>query len=363
VAEGEAGNARAMWWARLSSPARALALFWAVVLMGFAALVVVLALLGAPPRYEAVHAGAAPPATEMAAIPSSRPAPAATSVMSAPGVPPAADPALLEAAQDFPGHDLPRIGPDGRKPMQVYAGAADRGEKRPRVGLVLGGIGLSAADSTAAIEQLPAAVTLAFSPYAQNPMGLAQAARARGHEILISLPLEPQGYPLNDEGPETLLTGAAPADNARRLEWALSRLTGYAGATGALDGLHGERFAGEKMLFEGLQHDLAARGLFYIDPRPGAAPPEFAPGRAVDLVVDAPPGEAAIAAALEALSRRALEHGTALGLADLPRPVTVSRIAIWAGSLTEQGLALVPASALVAAMGSPAMGSPAMGSQ
>lgn len=357
MAEGEASSARHAWWARLSPPARALALFWAVVLGGVAALVVVLALLGAPPRHEAIHAGAAPPATEMAAVPSSRAAPAATPVMPAPGVPPAADPALLEAAQDFPGQDLPRIGPDGRKPMQVYAGAAGRGEKRPRVGLVLGGIGLSAADSTAAIEQLPAAVTLAFSPYAQNPVGLAQAARAHGHEILISLPLEPQGYPLNDEGPETLLTGAAPADNARRLEWALSRLTGYAGATGALDGLHGERFAGEKMLFEGLQHDLAARGLFYIDPRPGAAPPEFVPGRAVDLVVDAPPGEAAIAAALEALSRRALEHGTALGLADLPRPVTVSRIAIWAGSLTEQGLALVPASALVAAPGSPAMGS------
>lgn len=334
-------------WARLSWAARALALFWVLVLGATGGLVLVLAVLGPPPK--PIH-GSARGAPKMVAA--AHPAAVPAAPAPAPDAPPTlVDPALLAPAGNFPGRDLPRIAPDGRQPMQVYAGHADPAEKRPRVGLVLAGIGLSAVDSTDAIAQLPAAVTLAFSPYAQNSGIFARAARARGHEILLSLPLEPQGYPLNDEGPETLLTGAPVPDNARRLEWALSRMTGYAGTTGALDGLHGERFAAEKSLFENLQRELAARGLFYIDPRPGAAPPQFVSGRVIDLVIDSPPSEAAITAALAALTRRALERGSALGLADLPRPVTVSRIAIWASGLAEQGLALVPASALITAIG------------
>ena len=73
---------------------------------------------------------------------------------------------------------------------------------------------------------------------------LLQDARAHGHEYLASVPMEPQGYPLNDPGPRALLTGADPATNEHNLEWALIRVPGAVGATGALDGMRGERLAG-----------------------------------------------------------------------------------------------------------------------
>jgi polysaccharide deacetylase 2 family uncharacterized protein YibQ len=332
--------------ARLSWPALALVVFWAVVLGAVSVAVIVLALLGAPPA--PVAGGAATPSRAGAVPAGDNPAAATRARESGPGVAIAApDAALTEPAPDYPGAVLPRIGPGGVAPRTLYAGGSDPKDRRPRLGLVLGGIGLSLAESRAAIDDLPAAVTLAFSPYAADPAPLLAAARARGHEILLSLPLEPQNYPLNDAGPETLLTGAPAAENERRLEWVLSRITGYAGTIGTLDGLHGERFAAQTVNFTLLQRDLAQRGLFYIDPRPGAPQPSEIPGRAIDLVVDAPPSEAAISAALDQLAERALAHGSALGLADLPRPVTVARIAAWAGTLASHGLALVPASALI----------------
>ena len=62
-------------------------------------------------------------------------------------------------------------------PMQVYAAGFDSSTRRPRVGLLLAGVGLNQADSEAAIRSLPGGVTLAISPYAQNAAKLLSAAR------------------------------------------------------------------------------------------------------------------------------------------------------------------------------------------
>lgn len=173
-----------------------------------------------------------------------------------------------------------------------------------------------------------------------------EAARSRGHEVLASLPMEANGYPLNDAGPRSLLTGAAPAVNRENLEWALSRLQGYVGVTGASDGLRGERFAAQSSSFDLILDEVARRGLLYIDPRPGAPPPRIA-GRSVDLVVDDPSTRAEIEGKLAALERVAREHGSALGLAGPLRPVTVQRIAAWARDIEGRGFELVPVSALI----------------
>ena len=53
-------------------------------------------------------------------------------------------------------------------PMQVYAAGFDSSSRRPRVGVLLAGIGLNQADSEAAIRLLPGGVTLAVSPYART---------------------------------------------------------------------------------------------------------------------------------------------------------------------------------------------------
>ncbi len=260
----------------------------------------------------------------------------------------APDPALLEPADFAASALLPRIGANGRLPMRVYAAHVTNPVNAPRIAILLAGIGLSETDSADAIEHLPAAVSLAVSPYASHAEPLLATARAHGHEFLISIPMEPQGYPLNDEGPEALLTSAPPALNMRRLEWTLSRIAGYAGATGALDGMRGERFAASHVMLGQVEDVLAHRGLFYIDPRAGR-PLRRVAGRGVDIIIDEPGVRPEIEAKLAALERLAHDHGSALGLAGLPRPVTVERLAAWAATLAARGFALVPVSALVTA--------------
>ncbi|HUC19744.1 MAG TPA: divergent polysaccharide deacetylase family protein [Acetobacteraceae bacterium] len=319
---------------------RALGRFWVVVIILLGGGAALLQWLGPPARPTPpphVAAGAAP--ARQARIAATLPPRTA-----GPIAPP--DPLLLEPAPGAPRAMLPRIGPDGATPMQVYARAFDAGDPRPRIGLVVAGIGESVEESEAAIA-LPGPVTLAFSPYTVDPSKLLAEARGKGHEILISLPLEPEGYPLNNPGDEALLVNAPPEQNLARLDWTLSRIEGYVGATGAMDGMYGERFAAVPSLLDGLERQLAGRGLLYIDPRAGQPDPAWVTGRTADLVVDVPPVGPAISANLGKLETIAQKRGSALGVVGWPGPTTIGIVASWAGTLGAKGLVLVPVTALV----------------
>jgi uncharacterized protein len=258
----------------------------------------------------------------------------------------APDNSLLESAPGFPGSLLPRIAADGRVPMRVYARPFNPADPRPRVAIIFAGAGMSASETRQAIDTLPGAVTLAFSPYGSDLAPLLQDAREHGHEYLVSIPMEPQGYPLNDPGPRALLTGADPATNEHNLEWSLLRVPGAVGATGALDGMRGERLAATQDPYAMVQVTLSSRGMLYVDPRPGSSRPAHVAGRSVDMVVDDPPNRQDIDDHLAALEKLAREKGSALGLAGPLRPVTVDQITAWASGLEARGVVLVPASAL-----------------
>jgi polysaccharide deacetylase 2 family uncharacterized protein YibQ len=349
---------------RLLAGWRGLGLSWAALLLVAGSGAAVLQLMG-PPQHpaqasEAPRSPVAQPATvqvpgQLPAAPASHEAaaaqhsPAAQTVEETPANwanPTIAEPqaALLEPAPDITGAQLPRIAPDGRRSMTVYARPFNPADKRPRLAMVVVGFGLSAADSKSALEALPPAVTIGISPYVHDRTGLPSDARAHGHEFLLTLPMESQGYPLNDSGPRALLTGAEPADNARNLEWVLSRIQGEVGVTGASDGLRGERFAASPTNWRVVRQELADRGLLYVDPRPGA---EAGAGSVtVSAVVDEPPDQDAIDAKLAKLEQRARDTGVAIGLAGTLRPVTIERIASWARGLDGRGIDLVPVSAL-----------------
>lgn len=298
----------------------------------------------------------APAASAMTAPPSAPPAapePPPLSVAAQPEAPARApsrliaapDPALLEESRHGA---LPRVGPDGRTAIRAYGREFDRRDTRPRVGIIVADIGLNATHTEEAIRRLPPAVALAISPYAARPGQTAERARERGMETLISLPMEPAGYPLNNPGDRALLTGQGMAENLDTLSWVLGRAQGYVGAIGAVGGMRGERFAAMPEAIGTVQDALRARGLLYVDPRPGAPAPARAWGRGVDVLLDEPAGTRGEIdrrlAELEALAR---ERGAALGLAGAATPVVVERIAAWAAGLESRGLVMAPVSAMI----------------
>ena len=138
------------------------------------------------------------------------------------------DPRLLEKSR----YGMIPVVADGLKPFTVYAAEADRAKaaKMPVVAIVIGGLGVGAAKTTDAIMKLPAAVTLAFTPYGSDPGKLAERARAQRHEILLQIPMEPFDYPDNDPGPQTLL------DHARRPSRISTGCTGTSAASRAMPG-------------------------------------------------------------------------------------------------------------------------------
>ena len=306
-----------------------------------------------PPQPPAASTDVVPPAQPVAPPTAPDPPPLAkamireavihTAVQPGRAIPPA-DPALMEAGAYGP---LPRIAPDGRTPIRTYGRGFDRQEVRPRVGLIIGGLGINASLTEEAIRRLPGPVTLAFSPYAPHIALLLDQTRSRGMETLVALPLEPTGYPLNNPGDRALLTGLPGAENDDRLAWLLSRFTGYVGAIGALGPMRGERFAALGERLGAVQDALRSRGLLYVDPRPGARGPQRAWGRTIDLVVDEPATRGEIEIKLAALERLARESGSALGYAGEASPVLIDRAAAWAGSVDSRGLVLAPISALI----------------
>lgn len=295
---------------------------------------------------QAAPAAATPPALPLAPEPPALAATGLAAIEEARAVRPIAppDPALLEPGPHGP---LPRIGPQGRTSIRAYGRAFNRQDPRPRIGLVVGGLGLNAALTEEAIRRLPGTVGLAFSPYAPRVDLLLDQARARGMEVLVAMPLEPQHYPLDSPGNRALLTSLSEAENQDRLDWVLSRFAGYVGAVGAHGPLRGERYALLPDRFGALQQALAARGLLFVDARPGAPPLARAWGRAVDLVLDEPATRGEIGLKLEALERIARERGSAMGYAGDASPVLVERVAAWGGLLEGRGLALAPVSAMI----------------
>jgi uncharacterized protein len=351
-----------------SRAGRALLAFWVALLLGGATLAGILQWLG-PPARPAQHVaapatGTAPHATRTASPsvttaaphgPPAQPRPDAPKLDAPKPVAPASDragiqppdPALLEPAPHEPGAMLPRIAHDGRQPRQLYAAAAPvlpPGSKR--VAILLDGLGLSAADSLDAIDQLPPAVSLAVSPYAAQPDAVLDAARKAGHELLLSLPMTPANAPVDDEGAKALTEQVSSDENTRRLEWTLSRIEGYAGVTNALAGMDGSGFTGS-LQFAALARALAGRGLFYLDATPGTAVPSGIAGVDADLRVDDPPDAASIDRQLARLEQIADSHGSAVGIAGPIYPVTIRRLADWARALPTRGLVLVPVSSLV----------------
>lgn len=243
-------------------------------------------------------------------------------------------------SQSGPSGPLPMIAPDGRVPAQAYA-RPFRSNGKPRVALIVGGLGLNAVTTRAAIERLPAEVTLSFVPYADNLQSWIDQARAQGHEVMLEMPMEPSGYPDNDPGPYTLLANGTPDDVEAKLDWLLGRATGYFGVTNYL----GDRFATSDTGMNAFLLILRQRGVAFLDDgsfqrRPGA----WARASA-DKVIDQTQSPAAIIGALNSLEAQAKLRGSAMGTG-FAYPVTVEAAARWTAGLDQRGLQLAPASAM-----------------
>jgi len=292
-------------------------------------------------------------ATERALAASGGPDPAADASAETGSIPlpPVPVAGLVEDSQYGP---LPKVAADGTRPLEAYARpsryAAIAATSAPaRVAVLISGMGVSDAATGDAIKGLPAPISVAYGAYGRNLQDWVTKARAAGHEVLLQVPLEPMNYPENDPGPHTLLTTLPPAENMKRLQWLMSRFTGYVGVTNHM----GAKFEAAQDAFLPVLEELKARGLLYLDD--GSAQQSTAGQIAgvlgldysvANVQIDGVQSPADIAKALAKLEALAKERGCAIGVATA-NPATIKQLLEWAGKLEGKGIVLVPVSAAV----------------
>ena len=207
---------------------------------------------------------------------------------------------------------------------------------------MIGGLGLNAKATRDAIEQLPPEVTLSFVPYAEGLQGWIDLARAGGHEVLLETPMEPMDYPQNDPGPYTLMAQDPGPETVKRLEWLLSRASGYFGLTNYLGG----KFLGSDQAVGVFAGALRQRGLAFIDDGSAAGRGAGLPRASADRVIDQNLDGGSIDQELANLESTASQHGRSLG-SGFAYPVTIQAVQHWAAGLNARGIVLAPASAVM----------------
>ncbi len=254
--------------------------------------------------------------------------------------PPLPDRAL---AMNTANGSYPKIGSDGRKPATYYRRGFSDPAERPRIAVIIAGLGLSTNLTAQAINDLPPEVTLAFAPYSKDlPQWTAQA-RAAGHELMIELPMEAAGLEPEALGPAALLSARSEAENRQRLNWLLSRFQGYFAVTNYL----GSKFSKDTPAVSPVYTQVRDAGVAFI------ADTEIAPDNlrasgilatTVDLLIS--DTSASPDARLKQLEARARKEQRVL-VKIYPTEQSLTEISLWAKSLRGKGIALAPASSML----------------
>lgn len=246
------------------------------------------------------------------------------------------------------------------RPRQVAAASAAAAEQtwrrnalpfrdlnsRPLVAIVIDDVGLDRARSKRAWE-LPGPMTMSFLPYAKDLPEQARAARARGHELMLHMPMEPNGR--NDPGPGALLVSLSDAELRQRMTNALESFGGYVGINNHM----GSRFTANRPDMEVVMRQLKPRGLMFLDSRttPQSVGDQTAQEMGVPSIVrhvflDDDESLDAVRRKLSDAEAVARRQGFVVAIGH-PHDATLQALAEWLPTVQGKGLALAPSTAIL----------------
>lgn len=219
---------------------------------------------------------------------------------------------------------------------RVYAQHFDTTDARPRIALIVAGVD---DDMDAAIATLPAGVTLALDPYARRLSAWIELARAKGHEVVLTLSTPPIAHDRRHAGPMAILSSLNPTENLQRLDWALGRASGFVGVVDII----GNRPSAET---DPILEKLAERGLMMVSGTPLNAAAGAVPVESGDAVISPNLSRQEIDRRLAALQDKARSEGHAVGIVVADTAV-FRHLAAWLATLPQQSLVLAPATAMI----------------
>jgi len=234
-----------------------------------------------------------------------------------------------------------------------YAVPAPKASGQPMIAVVIDDLGVDRKRSERVVE-LRAPLTLAWMTYADNLPQITQAARRRGHELMVHVPMQPQGESY-DPGPDVLEVNIHPEENRRRLAWGLDRFEGFVGINNHM----GSRYTADRTGMRVVMEEVKRRGLLFLDSvtTEKSVGAEMArrygvPFSARNVFLDNDQSVAAIRAQLAKVEAQARKSGSAIAIGH-PHDATIEALSAWLPSLEARGFLLVPVTAIVRAQAGP----------
>lgn len=218
----------------------------------------------------------------------------------------------------------------------------------PRVAIVIDDLGneLAPAQRIAGWKQPVAGAVL---PDLRWSAASAEALSNGGKEVLLHLPMEPEGYPRVRPGPGLVLRSQSDAEIERLIEEDLGTVPGAIGVNNHM----GSAATADPRVMRAVVRVLSRRHLFFLDSRTTDATvaektAEEGSVRATSrrVFLDDVATESAIGAQLDELVRRAKQDGDAVAIGH-PYPVTLFVLEKELAGLSQRGVRLVKVSELV----------------
>ena len=217
----------------------------------------------------------------------------------------------------------------------------------PRVAIVIDDLGNELAPAER-IAGWRVPVAGAVLPDLRWSAASAEALARGGKEVLLHLPMEPEGYPRVRPGPGLVLRAQSDAEIERLVEEDLATVPGAVGVNNHM----GSAATADARVMRAVARVLSRHGLFFLDSRTTDATvaektAEQASVRAVSrrVFLDDVASEDAVRAQLNELARRARQEGDAVAIGH-PYPVTLFVLEKELPTMGERGVRLVRVSEL-----------------
>jgi polysaccharide deacetylase 2 family uncharacterized protein YibQ len=228
-------------------------------------------------------------------------------------------------------------------PVPRAGGRAAAGSEAARVAILIDDLGneLAPAERIARWQEPVAGAVL---PELRWSSESARVLERGGKEVLLHLPMEPEGYPGVRPGPGVILRSQSNAEIVRVLEADLATVPGAAGVNNHM----GSAATADPRVMRTVLGVLAGRNLFFVDSRTTDATlgERLAEEASVPTVsrrvfLDDTATEAAVRGQLAELLRRARQERFAVAIGH-PYPVTLSVLERELPRLSQEGIRLVP---------------------
>ena len=132
----------------------------------------------------------------------------------------------------------------------------------PRVAIIIDDLGYHK-KLTEKFLELDAILTFSILPHSPFQERIAKAAKAKGHDIVLHLPMEPMEYPEVDPGPGTLLTSMPPDQLINQLIRNLDAVPFVVGVNNHM----GSKMTASSIHMYQIFTILKKRGIYFIDSR------------------------------------------------------------------------------------------------